>query len=122
MYVEDAPRAGAGLRPVRYKSCARCGEVGHTSEGCPNRVPSAKAMRRAIEERIERAVAGAPSCWERDEYGLFMPSAAPVIRERRSWADGPFCLNCGEFGHVRADCEKPKVEQFEKVVLKRRKK
>lgn len=122
MYVEEIQEKRTELKVIKYKSCSRCGEIGHTSENCPNKILSLKQMKKNIEENIKKAIEVAPSTWVSDSYGLYMPSTEEIIKEKRSWKDGKFCFNCGEFGHEIEECTKPKEEQFEKVVIKKKKK
>ncbi|OHS95978.1 Zinc knuckle family protein [Tritrichomonas foetus] len=96
----------------KINSCPRCGEIGHISSDCPNSVPSADEMQNSIEERIKKAVALAPETWENDDMGLFLPSHQNIIQEKRSWKDGPFCFNCGEFGHSEDTCTQPTYKKI----------
>lgn len=95
-------------RPLpHFESCARCGEVGHLSDSCPNQVPTIDQMQKEIEDRILKALQLAPDSWKDDDFGLYLPSNQNIISDTRSWKDGEFCFNCGEFGHNNDNCKKP---------------
>lgn len=97
---------------IRYLSCSRCGNIGHTADKCPENIPSTKQMQSSIESRIQTALGFAPLDWENDEDGLYLPSNEEKISEKRSWNDGPFCFNCGQFGHEKESCLQPTYKQL----------
>ena len=93
----------------KIDSCPRCGQVGHTSANCPNQVPSIEEMQKGIEDRINKVISSPPDEWKTDNFGYFLPSKEgnKVIKEEKSWKDGEFCFNCGEFGHNAESCTQP---------------
>lgn len=103
-------------RPLPHlESCSRCGEIGHLSSNCPNQVPTIDQMQSEIEERISKAIQLAPDSWKDDEFGLYLPSSQNVISNSKSWKDGEFCFNCGEFGHNSDNCKKPTYSKLVNV-------
>lgn len=100
---------------ISFASCSRCGKVGHTAAKCRDNIPSIDEMNQRIEERINRAISLAPKEWIKDEYGLFLPPSIKRIKVDYSWSDGPFCLNCGQYGHDIVDCGDPTSNQLTKL-------
>ncbi|KAK8848190.1 hypothetical protein M9Y10_019246 [Tritrichomonas musculus] len=100
-------------RPLpHFDSCPRCGEIGHTSDSCPNQVPTIEKMQNDIEERISKAIQLAPDSWQCDDMGLYLPSSKSVNTSTKSWKDGEFCFNCGEFGHNCDNCNMPSYNKL----------
>ena len=100
-------------RPLPHiDSCPRCGEIGHLSDSCPNRVPTIEQMQSEIEDRISKAIQLAPDSWKDDDLGLYLPSSRNIISDSKSWKDGEYCFNWGEFGHNCESCKKPTYSQL----------
>ena len=93
-------------------SCPRCGEISHTSDCCPNKVPTIEQMQNDIEERISKAMQLAPDTWKDDELGMYLPSTKNIISNAKSWKDGEFCFNCGGFGHNCDNCNMPTYKKL----------
>ena len=102
----------------RYLSCPRCGAVGHGPKDCRGQLPTTEDMMKEIERKISMAVGSAPREWKRDELGHYLPCSEEGNEPDRtkSWADGVFCFNCGEFGHEEGDCSGPTREEIRKMM------
>lgn len=126
MFVdEEDPRLAAALERQRMNqipanttinaklSCARCGALGHSVENCHEDLPSVDEMMSEIEAKIARAVASAGPEWKQDSMGLYVPGGGAYIDRSKSFKDGPFCLNCGAFGHTDDVCMGPTRAQVQ---------
>ena len=92
--------------PLRVLSCCRCGQIGHLASACTQEVPSTETLWAEIQKKIDLASTTVPSTWKRDTHGWYLPGDAPT-GDAKSFSDGPFCFNCGEFGHDEEACEMP---------------
>ena len=99
---------------MKVMSCSRCGKIGHVVSQCTEDIPDAEELWAEIEAKIKAASATAPSEWQRDEFGWYLPNVNSEISDHKSFADGEFCFNCGEFGHTSDSCQFPDRRELQK--------
>ena len=89
--------------------CFRCGAIGHISSQCHEELPSLQSIQeemfRDVKEIIDEIVK--EDGYGEDQFGPYKTDTVSPVSHSKSWKDGDFCTNCGEFGHKSSDCKKP---------------
>lgn len=100
----------------KLQICMRCGMVGHTTENCKNEIPSNLSLRIQLEKMENESLKYADGSWAEDDLGMHIPVDKRYTDVGKTWDDGDFCFNCGEFGHTAEECKEPTYEVIHKMV------
>ena len=97
--------------------CLRCGKTGHAIEKCKSEIPSIVSMRNQLEKMEKEALTYSSQInWEKDELGLYEHADSRCTNVGKTWGDGDFCFNCGEFGHTAENCKEPTFDVINSMV------
>ena len=96
--------------------CFRCGRIGHLTQNCTQEMPTIEQMKVQFDSRTRNEATSCPNNWVSDEYGLYIKSPRSIETDK-SFADGPFCLNCGSFSHSTDDCDEPSFDTLYKMFM-----
>ena len=124
---EEPKRSRPPSRSIKRSStpgnrivCYKCGGVGHTSGMCDGELPTYEEIRNEmfidVKEIIDQAFA--EGTYGKDEFGLYKNDTESPVEHDKSWKRGAFCVNCGEFGHIAKDCQKPRYQTIENDLKK----
>ena len=93
----------------------RCGQLGHVTENCTSEIPSNEKLRQQMLDLENESLQFRTEEWKEDDMGLYLPVKERVVGTDKSWSDGVFCFNCGEFGHTAEHCTEPTFETIDRM-------
>jgi hypothetical protein len=92
----------------RLKSCARCGQIGHTDQNCKGPIDAAIELKGVIKANLARVFSLAAPIWLTDQFGPYCSDPEEQTREvPPPYSPDSSCLNCGAVGHRMEKCDEP---------------
>lgn len=88
--------------------CFRCGQMGHISAQCHEELPTLQSIEAEVMNDVDEVIEQLmkePGYYN-DETGPYKVTALSPVKHDKSWSNGVFCLNCGEFGHQHNHCQR----------------